>query len=152
MIGVREATGDDSTGLARLRWMWSAEGVGESDLEWTQFQRYFHQWMLDNRTTHTAYLAEQDGEPVGMAWLAVLHRVPDPSDVRRVVGDMQSVYVVPHLRGRGAGTLLINAVVAAAAERGLKSVSVRSGRRASALYQRLGFAGNPLLLDIAPAG
>ena len=95
--------------------------------------------MHANQRTHTAYLAELDREPIGMAWLAHAERVPEPAALSRRTGDLQSMYVLPAHRGQGVGTRLIQAVITAAATFGLEALSVRAGRRSLPLYKRLGF-------------
>lgn len=57
-------------------------------------------------------------------------------------GELANVAVVPHLRGRGLGTRLLNGALDIARERGIKSVYLEvraSNERAAQLYRRLGF-------------
>lgn len=46
-----------------------------------------------------------------MAWLMFTERVPGPAQQRRRFGDVQSVYVVPEVRGRGIGAALVQALL-----------------------------------------
>lgn len=83
---------------------------------------------------------------IGMAWLAVLARVPSPRALRRASGDLQCVYVVPGERDGGLGGQLIDAVLARARELGLERVTVHSSSRAIPAYSRHGFEASPRLL------
>ncbi len=96
--------------------------------------------------THLPFVAEVDDDVVGMAWLAVVERVPSPERRRRHSGDVQSVYVLPQLRDRGIGGALLEAVLAEAGRLRLEHVTVHSSDRAVPLYQRGGFQPDPCWL------
>jgi GNAT superfamily N-acetyltransferase len=57
-----------------------------------------------------------------------------------VSGDVQSVYVVPELRGSGTGSRLVAALLDDARAAGSRYVRVHSSPRAIPLYARAGFA------------
>jgi GNAT superfamily N-acetyltransferase len=149
-LHVRPATGKDAVALAELRWAWAAE-AGDPKCSKSSFRQAFLAWADASAAHHLPFLAEVRGDAVGMAWLALVERVPEPAAVCRVGGDLQSVYVIPGLRGRGIGAHLIGAVIAAAAERGLEHLTVRAGRRSFGLYERLGFTHNGRVLELLPA-
>lgn len=135
---VRRAIVADAPALAGLRWQWLVErGYAGDDRE--AFETALADWFADNAQTRRAYLAMEDGAPVGMAWLAVLDRVPVPARPRRRSGDVQAVYVVPELRNAGVGATLLTAVLADARRLELEHVTVHSSGRAITLYQRMGF-------------
>jgi GNAT superfamily N-acetyltransferase len=145
-VSIRPATVDDATALARLRWEW-AGGAGD----FAAFADDFRTWMRACQRSHTAFLAERDGTAVGMAWLAVVERVPEAGALRRRGGDLQTMYVTADLRGCGVGRRLVEAVVAAARADGLAHLQVRSGRRALGFYRCLGFddTGHVLVRSVA---
>jgi GNAT superfamily N-acetyltransferase len=149
-IRVRRADAGDSAALAGLRWDCTVEGQVAPVVSREEFERGFAGWMRGAGARHQPYLAEAGGQAVGMAWLAVVDRVPEPAAPSRAGGDLQSVFVLPRFRGRGVGSELIAAVVADAAARGLMFLSVRAGRRSTPLYRRLGFAGNGQVLELVP--
>jgi GNAT superfamily N-acetyltransferase len=95
----------------------------------------------------------RDGVIIGMAWLAVVQRVPSPRALRRASGDLQCVYVIPGERDGGVGGRLVEAVLARAQDLGLERVTVHSSPRAIPAYARRGFASSPRLLhtDVAAA-
>jgi GNAT superfamily N-acetyltransferase len=88
-----------------------------------------------------------DDVVIGMAWLAVVQRVPTPRAPRRASGDLQCVYVVPEARDGGLGGRLIRAVLDGARELGLERVTVHSSPRAIPAYARCGFQESPRLLQ-----
>jgi ribosomal protein S18 acetylase RimI-like enzyme len=82
-----------------------------------------------------------------LAWLAVTPRVPLPSTVQRVFGDIQSVYVTPSQRKLHLGTRLIETVKQHAVARGLDRLTVHSMPDSVAFYQQLGFASTAQLSE-----
>src|SRR5262245_8849208 len=112
-IVVRRAGAVDAPALARLRWRWRVEERGEhGDVDRQSFVDYFTAWTMDHAGRHLPFLAEVDGQVAGMAWLALSDRVPSPQALDRRAGDIQSVYILPELRGFGAGARLIGAILA----------------------------------------
>lgn len=97
-------------------------------------------------------MARLGGEPeiVGVAWVALVPRVPRPGATERMSGDIQSVYVLPEHRGRGIGSALVDAAARHAEQLGALRVTVHSGRRAVPVYERLGFASSHQLLQRVP--
>jgi GNAT superfamily N-acetyltransferase len=100
---------------------------------------FFTAWTLDHAGRHLPFLAEVDGQVAGMAWLAVTDRVPSPRALDRRAGDIQSVYILPELRGQGVGKRLIAAIVAHARDVELVYLTVHSAPDAIGFYERLGF-------------
>ena len=84
---------------------------------------------------------------IGMAWLAIVPRVPSPRAPERASGDVQCVYVVPDARNAGLGGRMIDAVLKLADELGLERVTVHSSPSAITAYTRHGFAASPRLLQ-----
>jgi GNAT superfamily N-acetyltransferase len=121
-------------------------------MAWADFRAAFGDWMVRHRESHTAWLAEEDGEPCGMAWLAVVHRVPGPAEWTRLAGTVQSVYVRPARRNRGLGIALVQAAVAEARRQGLDYVEVHPSPRSVPMYRRAGFSDTDqvLRLDLGP--
>jgi GNAT superfamily N-acetyltransferase len=144
---VRRASTDDLKAAAELRWRWACEGNRTPAATHDEFVLHFVEWARHNASTHTCFLVARDDEVVGMAWLAVLPRVPHPAALDRRSGDVQCVYVVPGERNTGLGGMLIDAVLARATEVGLERVVVHSSERAITAYARHGFEVSPRLLQ-----
>lgn len=142
-VVVRRGTAEDAPALARLRWRWRAEERGESgDMSRESFVDFFTTWALDHAGNHVPFVAEADGRLAGMAWLALSERVPSPRALDRRTGDIQSVYVIPELRGRGVGDALMAALIRHARAIELGHLTVHSATSAIGFYKKLGFLHN----------
>ena len=102
-VTVRRGTAVDAPALARLRWRWRTEERGEVGLDRGAFAEYFTGWVIDHLATHVPFVIELEGRLAGMAFLALIDRVPGPAHMDRRTGDIQSVYIVPELRNRVSG-------------------------------------------------
>ncbi|GAA4243845.1 GNAT family N-acetyltransferase [Dactylosporangium darangshiense] len=138
-VTVRKATLDDGAALAGLRWRVTSEHPEYGELDREAFVDSFVAWISEHLSTHLPFIAEVDDELVGVAWLMIAERVPGPGQPCRRCGDVQSVYVVPELRGTGIGAALLDAVLAEAGKLALEHVTVHSNDRATPLYLRAGF-------------
>ncbi|GAA2271543.1 GNAT family N-acetyltransferase [Streptomyces hawaiiensis] len=145
-IGIRPARPSELAAVATLRWEWLVEN-GSDDLgEPGDFVRHFVAWAEANAGSHRCVVLVRGDRVIGMAWLAVVQRVPTPRAPRRASGDLQCVYVVPEARDGGLGGRLIRAVLDGARELGLERVTVHSSPRAVPAYARSGFQESPRLL------
>jgi GNAT superfamily N-acetyltransferase len=77
----------------------------------------------------------------------VFDRVPNPDDLHRRSGDVQSVFVVPEHRGLGLGRRLMEAICNAADNVGIKKLTVDSSGEAVPFYEHIGFTRSHLLLQ-----
>ncbi|SFR97096.1 Ribosomal protein S18 acetylase RimI [Agrococcus baldri] len=145
-VTVREARDDELEALAALRWRWVRESTDEALPDLGAYVVEVAGWARQHRGSHVPFAAVEAGEVVGMAWLAIQARVPSPRALERRSGDLQSCYVVPDARGRGIGTMLADAVLASARERGLEHVTVHASPRSIPVYERAGFRSNPRAL------
>jgi GNAT superfamily N-acetyltransferase len=136
-ITVRKGSADDAAALSGLRLAAQAEDGTGGDA--AAFGGHLAAWMTRHRDTHLPFVAEVDGTVAGMAWLSVGERVPSVDAPHRLFGDLQSVYVLPALRGHGVGAALTAAVLDEARERGVEHVTVHASARAVTLYERAGF-------------
>ncbi|WP_327190269.1 GNAT family N-acetyltransferase [Streptomyces xinghaiensis] len=148
---VREARDEELAAVAALRWEWLLENGGTPVTTREEFLPYFVGWARENAGSHRCLVVLRGAAVIGMAWLAVVRRVPSPRAPARASGDVQCVYVVPAERDRGLGGLLIEAVRELAREAGLERVTVHSSPRAVPAYRRHGFVASPRLLQ-APGG
>jgi len=144
-VEVSQASVDDVAALAHLLWLDTCEGEpAQPAVE--GFAAELEQWWSVRRETHLAFVARAP-EVVGMAWVALVPRVPRPGAVSRLSADVQSVFVLPDRRGQGIGGALVDAAARHATQLGALRVTVHSGRKAVPLYERLGFATSPRLLQ-----
>jgi GNAT superfamily N-acetyltransferase len=146
-VRISQATGDDVAGLARLLWLNSSDEQREQRSVDT-FAVEFGQWWAAHDDRHVAYVARLDQpELVGMAWVALVPRVPRPGATSRMSADIQSVFVLPDARGRGIGSALVRAASDHAIDAGALHITVHSGRKAVPVYERLGFESSRQLLQ-----
>lgn len=146
-MNVALATPEHLADLASLLWLHAAPAEqGRQTVD--SFAVDLREWWSDHDGSHFAFVAHNaDAGVVGMAWLALVPRVPRPGTTGRCSGDIQSVFVLSEHRGRGIGAALITAASRHALERGAGRVTVQSGRRAVPLYERLGFSSSRQLLQ-----
>ena len=143
---IRRAGREDLDDVARLVWQHApAEQQGQQSL--SAFTDDLATWWDQHVDSHHAFLAVVDGAAVGIAWVALLPRVPRPGSTTRVSADLQSVYVVPEHRGRRIGAALVEAATEHGLQLGASRVTVHSSRKAVPMYERLGFAGLPQYLQ-----
>lgn len=149
-MDIALAAPTDLADLARLLWLHAA--TAEQDAQTVDaFTVALGEWWSEHEATHLAFVARStESSVVGMAWLALIARVPRPGTTARCSGDIQSVFVLPNHRGKGLGGALVAAATRHALGLGASRVTVQSGRRAVPLYERLGFASSRQLLQ-APA-
>lgn len=109
-------------------------------------------WWAAHQDSHLAFVARLlRPEIVGMAWVALVPRVPRPGATSRLSADIQSVFVKPNQRGHGIGSALVEAASKHATHLGALRVTVHSGRKAVTVYERLGFESSRQLLQRPPA-
>ncbi|MGC9536275.1 GNAT family N-acetyltransferase [Streptomyces sp. UG1] len=149
-VTVRPAEPGELAAVAALRWRWILENDGAAPpaVDREDFIRHFVTWAEHNAASHRCMVLADSGVRIlGMAWLAVVHRVPTPHALHRASGDLQCVYVVPEARDAGLGGRLITETLARARELGLERVTVHSSPRAIPAYARRGFENSPRLLQ-----
>jgi len=136
--------------VAPLRWRWLIEeDDGIPTTGYSESIAYFVDWARLSQQTHTCFVAAQDSEVIGMAWLTMLAREPSPRSLERLGADLQSVYIVPDHRSRGIGRTLIETVLSAAYESGIERAVVHSSPGAITAYERADFAPSPRLMETA---
>ena len=86
------------------------------------------------------WLAEDEaGEPLGTVWLQFLEKLPNPVGEPDLHAYLTGFYVRAIARNRGVGTALLDAALAACAERGTDTVFLWPTARSRGLYLRHGF-------------
>ncbi|MEU6205922.1 GNAT family N-acetyltransferase [Micromonospora musae] len=144
---ISQANADDVADLARLLWL-DTHSEEPPQLSVAAFAAELAQWWATHQDSHLAFVARlHRPEAVGMAWVALVPRVPRPGATSRLSADIQSVFVMPDQRGRGIGSALVDAASAHATRLGSLRVTVRSGRKAVPVYERLGFESSRQLLQ-----
>jgi GNAT superfamily N-acetyltransferase len=145
---LRVAGVSDVEHLAQLRYQWRAGERGEIGLDERSFERSLRSWMEDHSASHVPFLALRNRGAIGMAWLALVDRVPGPEHFTRRSAYVQSVFVISPERSNGVGTLLMGLVLAHARELSLDYVAVHPSERSFPLYRRLGFTDTDGVLEL----
>ena len=149
-VAVRRAETADVAALASLRWTWRVEEVGEQPAgSAEQYLDSMREWWTTH-PDHAAVLAEESdaGTGVGMAWLAMVDRVPSPTGVRRRSAWLRSVYVRPEFRDRGIGAKMLALVAEIARTENCAYVAVHPSPRSTSLYQRCGYTPSEGLREL----
>lgn len=145
---VRPATPADVRDQARLRWQWRLAEGERPTISQEAFTDEFGRWLASHAETHRGFVAEVGDVVVGIAFLAIIERVPGPEVWNRRSGYVQSLYVDPDHRGGGLGRALTDAVVFAARDGDLQYLSVHPSERSRSLYERAGFVQNGRTLQL----
>ncbi|MEV0905781.1 hypothetical protein [Streptomyces hokutonensis] len=86
---ISQAHADDTAGLARLLWP-DTRGEEPEQPSVDAFAAELAQWWSAHRDSHLAFVARLLGpEIVGMAWVALVPRVPRPGATSRLSADIQ---------------------------------------------------------------
>jgi len=113
-----------------------------------EFVDAFARWVADHAASHQPFIAVDADQPVGIAFLALVERVPGPARWTRLSGIVQSVYVIPERRDEGIGGRLMHTVISHARAQSLEWLIVHPSRRAVPFYRRLGFTGTTRMLRL----
>lgn len=147
---ISQANEDDVADMARLLWL-DTHHEEPAQRPVDAFAAELAKWWAAHQDSHLAFVARLScPEIVGMAWVALVPRVPRPGATSRMSADIQSVFVMPEQRGQGIGSALVDAAAEYAIDLGALRVTVHSGRRAVPVYERLGFASSRQLLQRSP--
>ncbi|WP_152363902.1 GNAT family N-acetyltransferase [Microlunatus speluncae] len=147
---ISQGNTDDITGLARLLCL-NTRPEEPAPEAVDAFAAELTTWWSARQDSHLVFVARlARPEILGMAWVALIPRVPRPGATSRLSADIQSVFVLPTQRGHGIGSGLVEAATVRAIELGALHVTVHSGRQAVPVYERLGFASSRQLLQRPP--
>jgi GNAT superfamily N-acetyltransferase len=140
---VRLAGREDEAVIAGLRRRWSEEQAG-GPIDDPGYGEVFAAWFEREHDQRLTWLAYAGDEPVGMLNLLVFTRMPKPDDARTgrpgQWGYVANAYVAEPHRAAGIGSLLMDACLALADERGFARLVLSPSERSVPFYARHGFA------------
>ncbi|MDI1464925.1 GNAT family N-acetyltransferase [Catellatospora sp. KI3] len=136
MVTVRPAGPDDLPALIALRRAWTAEQHGTDDPD---FDAQFTAWYAAEADRRVFWLAECDGEAVGMVNLVIFTRMPKPGFPAGRWGYLSNAFVLPAHRDAGVGAAMMNALLAHARAEKLVRVLLSPSQRSVPFYRRAGF-------------
>jgi GNAT superfamily N-acetyltransferase len=98
---------------------------------------------LDRRRT---WLAEREGQAIGVLVLVVVDKLPRPAQPAGRWAHVSLVFVDVAARNAGIGCLLLNEMLAWAAGNGVDRVQLNANVNSARLYRRAGFNSAPARL------
>jgi GNAT superfamily N-acetyltransferase len=141
----RLAERSDAPQLAALRWDLRTDDDPAFDAAARKaFIQEFVAWMNtapDKDLLH--WVAEQDGDLIGVISVRIIHKMPSPEDMDGRFGYLTNSYVLPGHRNAGVGTALLAAVKNWALGEGLELLVVWPSEGAYPLYERGGYHRYP---------
>ena len=153
MIDVRDATPADAAALAELRWEFRAgreEPVEPHDAFVERCAGWMRRELIVGDPWRAMVAVTRDPpEPaiVGQVWIHLLRKVPNPVGDRERHLYLSNLYVQPDSRG-GAGTLLLQAVIAWARANGVDRIILWPSARSVSLYHRHGFTRDGEVMEL----
>jgi GNAT superfamily N-acetyltransferase len=142
-VQIRVATEDDVPALAWLRHEYR---VGEGSPPEPGFAERFAQWYRVEAPHRVTWLAEMDGQPIGMVSLVTFTRMPCPGEGGSGWAYLSNAFVLAAHRNRGIGGQLLAELLRYADEQGFDRVVLHPSDRAVPFYQRYGFGTADMLL------
>jgi ribosomal protein S18 acetylase RimI-like enzyme len=136
-IRCRPATQDDLP----ILWDFAAIAAYEPDADAAKAVPFVAAHLVGwQRPEDFGFIAERDGAAIGAAWARQFARDEQPAFFVDECTPEVTIGVKPHLRGRGVGGMLLHALLAEAAQRGVGlCLNVRHDNPAQRLYERVGF-------------
>ncbi len=89
--------------------------------------------------TCIAWIAENNGEPVGSGGLSLLSTVPVPEDPSVTIGFIHSIYVQPSMRRQGIASALIDRLLAHCRKIGITRVQLNASDAGKDVYVNKAF-------------
>ena len=129
---VRVASAADTAALASLRALWS-------DGDEPGFAARMTAWLDAEGDRRTTWVATFGHVPAGMASMLEYRRMPRPGRPDSRWGYVSNMFVREDLRNRGIGSALLDAIVAAADDRGYARLVLSPSERSIPFYRRAGF-------------
>lgn len=148
-VRIRAATADDEPLLWRMLTFAASMEGGEDEVARAQADPDLRGYVDGfGRIGDRGVVAVRGTEPIGAAWLRLLHGEPHPAKVWTLEVPELAIALAPGARGQGVGSALLRALIADAADRyPALALSVRDGNAAVRLYERYGFVVERRLIN-----
>ena len=144
-VHLRRSTPADLATLCDLRVEFLAEARGTRPEEFPErvlreTRRFFERTASSGSIL--TWLAEDSGDPVGLASVVVHDVPPVPEDPRSREGFIINMYVRPTFRGQGVGHRLLDACLTAADDLDIRRFNLYATAAGRPLYEQAGFTGH----------
>jgi GNAT superfamily N-acetyltransferase len=151
-VTIRPAGDEDAVVVAALRRAWVEETAGGT-VEDDAYDETFAEWFDREGGHRVMWLAEVDGQPVGMLNVMVFTRMPRPGVAASRWGYVSNVFVLAGHRDSGIGARLLEACTSYADEQRFVRLVLSPSERSVSLYGQVGFGpATSLLLRPGPEG
>jgi GNAT superfamily N-acetyltransferase len=140
-LRVRRATAADAAVLADLRFAFRSALTAPVESK-TEFVGRCVPWMqvrLGDNTRWRTWILDDDTAPIGAVWLQLIEKLPNPGLERELHGYVTNLFVLPEHRGRGGGSLLLDALLSECRTLGVDNVFLWPTPKSRPLYERHGF-------------
>ena len=144
-VRVRRATADDAVILATLRFEFRS-AIGDAIESPEEFVARCETWMRDRLSDNEfwfAWIAEtlDEGGPlaIGAVWMQLIEKVPNPVVEKEAHAYVTNLFVLESERGRGAGSMLLDAAVSECRAWDVDTIILWPTPRSRSLYERHGF-------------
>ena len=134
----RPATDDDLVAIRALRWAWLEEDAG-APVSDDGYDEAWAAWWAVESGHRRFWVAEVDGEVVGMLSIVTMRRMPQPGRPQSAWGYVQQMYGLAEHRDAGVGSALLRAAIDATRVEGFWHLLVHPTDRALPFYERHGF-------------
>jgi GNAT superfamily N-acetyltransferase len=144
---VRRCRPDDGPRLAGLRRAWVEENAG-AEVPDPGYDEAYEAWWQREYDRRVSWVAELEGEPVGMLNMCVFTRMPAPGRLHSQWGYLANLFVLAGHRNGGIGAQLLADCLAFAREQKFVRVVLSPSERSVPFYLRAGFraAADELML------
>lgn len=146
---IRPATVPDAQVLAELRFEFRA-ALDSAAEPAERFVPRCQSWMeerLGPGSQWRSWVVEEGTRAVGMSWVMIIDKLPNPVAEPERHGYISSLYLKPELRGRGVGSELLDTCLRACETLGCDAIFLWPTARSRSLYLRHGFAVREDLLE-----
>lgn len=145
---LRAARAADYPVLAAMRYEFRA-AMDEPDEDRKTFEARMLRWLEQHMgPSWLAWLAFEREEPIGVVFLHIVDKLPNPVPEPEQLGYVTSLYVRPDRRGAGTGAALLDRALDECRARGLDTVVLWPSARSRSLYERRGFQAPGLVMEL----
>jgi GNAT superfamily N-acetyltransferase len=142
---MAEGTDADRRTMAGIRRRWREEDLG-GPVDDPGFEDRAAAWIEANASHRLGWLAELDGEAVGMLTMIIVERMPIPGVGLEGWGYVHHFVVDPAHRNQGIGKALMDAAAEEGRARGWRQLVLHPRERSVPFYLREGFEPSDLLV------
>jgi GNAT superfamily N-acetyltransferase len=150
-VAVRLATPEDDLAIAALRRAWTEERGGLGPIDDPDFEPAFQEWAENERDRRISWVAEIEGQAVGMLNMVLFTRMPRPVPEAGPAplglwGYIANNFVLAEYRNRGVGSRMLEAALEHADRHDFARIVLTPTERSVPYYSRSGFVPATALL------